>query len=403
MGVKLVQLAKGRIIGTGNVHLEELVSVDTNEPSSYARKWDISEGPNDKVTAYLTGSSSAYTLHVYGYGRMKNFKSVGGTYFYNMPWASYLYYNGSRADSRIRHVFIHNGVTNIASCFLCGNAMNSIYKSSSLSTLSIASTVREIGDNAFSCNIPHTINIPPGVRRIWNSAFVGAWDADNRTINSSVLIPDSVNHIDSTAFVNTSWWQSLTDEYVTVGSGCLIKYNGTATTLAVPYGARCIELYNTSPSVKAGITSVTVPDTVVSLGTSAFNGFSSMTNIYLQNGLRYVEGCAFSNCTALSSVRCPATLERIGRNAFSNCTSLQNIFIPSSVREAISNSTDSSGNAVTASQSPFYGCSNNLKIYCEANSKPSGFDTYWNNVSDSAQATVYCGVSRTEYEQATGV
>lgn len=398
---KLQQLAKGKIIGTDDIHLEQLVPIDEDVPTSYVQKWDISEGANDRVTAYLTGTSSAYTLHVYGYGRMKNFKSVGGTYFYNMPWASYLYYNGSLADSRIRHVFIHNGVTNIASCFLCGNAMNSIYKSSSLSTLSIASTVREIGDNAFSCNIPHTINIPPGVRRIWNSAFVGAWDADNRTINSSVLIPDSVNHIDSTAFVNTSWWQSLTDEYVTVGNGCLIKYNGTDSNLVLPSGVKCVELYNTNSAEKARVVSIVLPETVRYLGTSAFNGFSSMTQINLPEGLKRIEGSAFQGCTSLTGITLPDTLKSINRTAFMNCTGMRHIFIPASVERVISTSTYGSGSTLAASQSPFYGCSN-IKIYCEALSKPEGFDTYWNYISNSSTATVYWNVTRTEYEQVTG-
>ena len=73
MSVKLVQLAKGKIIGTDDIHLEQLVPVDTNVPSSYVAMWDISNGENDKVKAYLTGSGSNLSLHIYGTGEMKNF------------------------------------------------------------------------------------------------------------------------------------------------------------------------------------------------------------------------------------------------------------------------------------------------------------------------------------------
>ena len=40
---------------------------------------------------------------------------------------------------------------------------------------------------------------------------------------------------------------------------------------------------------------------------------------------------------------------------------------------------------------PFKGCNPKLKIYCEAESKPSGWGLYWNYINDWQKATVYWG------------
>ena len=69
---KLKQLARGEIIGKGNPHLERLVEVDTNEPTSYTRKWTVSAASDDRVSAYLVGN----TLHFYGYSKMCGYSSL---------------------------------------------------------------------------------------------------------------------------------------------------------------------------------------------------------------------------------------------------------------------------------------------------------------------------------------
>lgn len=80
------------------------------------------------------------------------------------------------------------------------------------------------------------------------------------------------------------------------------------------------------------LTSVSLPDTLETLGNNAFNGCTALTSVTLPDSLETIGGGAFANCTALSYVYIPASVVTIGGGAFTNCTSLTSITIPPSVR-----------------------------------------------------------------------
>jgi len=73
---------------------------------------------------------------------------------------------------------------------------------------------------------------------------------------------------------------------------------------------------------------------------------------------------AFAYCTNLIGVINGGSVASIGSYAFRDCTNLTSIIIPNSVKSI-------SGNV-------FYGCTG-LTIYTEDLSKPSGWDSNWNN------------------------
>lgn len=399
MTTKIKQIVRGEIIGQGGIHMEHLIHADTATPSSYIAKYNISKTAADSVYAYVTGSAPNYELHVFGTGKMKDFSECSNTaneYSFTAPWAKYVYANHSTSNSYIKKVHIHDGVKNIGNCFLYGGNMKSSYKSTTLSSLIISPSVREIGTNAFCCNIPASIVIPCGVRRIYNSAFVAAWDNDNKITNCNVIIPDSVKICDSSAFFNTTWWNNLTDEYVLVGDNCLIKYNGSSSILQLPNNVKCIELYNTPASVKSAVTEIHMPNSVETIAISGFNGFDGITGIDLSSSLKRISRSAFRNCTSLENIRLPQSVTSIEAMAFYCNTSLKKIFIPNSV-EVISSLLNGVKSSAT---SPFYGCSPSLKIFCEADAKPEGFDAYFNYISDTNTATVYWGVTEDMYENA---
>ncbi|MBR7140754.1 MAG: leucine-rich repeat domain-containing protein, partial [Clostridia bacterium] len=84
---------------------------------------------------------------------------------------------------------------------------------------------------------------------------------------------------------------------------------------------------------------------------------------------------AFYNCKSLTNIIIPDSVTSIGVRAFYNCSSLTSITI---------------GDGVTSIGSDaFYGCSK-LTIYCEAESKPSGWDSVW-NISDCPVVWGYKG------------
>ena len=75
------------------------------------------------------------------------------------------------------------------------------------------------------------------------------------------------------------------------------------------------------------LVSVTLPSSVTTIGSYAFYGCNSLTNINLSNctSLQTIGNYAFWNCKGLISITLPANLQTIVNCAFRNCTGLENI------------------------------------------------------------------------------
>lgn len=72
----------------------------------------------------------------------------------------------------------------------------------------------------------------------------------------------------------------------------------------------------------ADIASVEIPDSVTSIGASAFNGCTGLTSVTIPNGVTSIGGYAFRNCTSLTSINIPSSVSTIGDFAFCECSSL---------------------------------------------------------------------------------
>ena len=97
-----------------------------------------------------------------------------------------------------------------------------------------------------------------------------------------------------------------------------------------------ITLPNTLLSIGTGVfgyctalSTITIPETVEQIGAYAFNECSSLTSVDLPNSLTSISGYAFNNCTALTSITLPSSLTSINNYVFSNCSSLTSITLPS--------------------------------------------------------------------------
>ena len=77
--------------------------------------------------------------------------------------------------------------------------------------------------------------------------------------------------------------------------------------------------------------SITIPDAVTSIGDSAFSWCSSLQSVTIPDSVTNIGGSVFSNCKSLQSVTIPDSVTNIGYSAFSNCKSLQSVTIPDSV------------------------------------------------------------------------
>ena len=81
----------------------------------------------------------------------------------------------------------------------------------------------------------------------------------------------------------------------------------------------------------SSLTSVTIPNSVRAICYRAFEGCSSLTSITIPEGVYVIDACVFKGCSSLSSVTLPNSISFIDDEAFRECSSLASITIPDNV------------------------------------------------------------------------
>lgn len=81
----------------------------------------------------------------------------------------------------------------------------------------------------------------------------------------------------------------------------------------------------------AGLTSVSFPNSLTTIGYNAFGGCYGLTSVSIPDGVTSIEPFAFFTCSALTSVSIPNGVTTIGKYAFDYYSKLTSITIPGSV------------------------------------------------------------------------
>ena len=80
-----------------------------------------------------------------------------------------------------------------------------------------------------------------------------------------------------------------------------------------------------------GLTSVTIPSSVTSLGEYCFYDCSGLTSITIPSSVTSLRDACFDGCSGLTSITIPSSVTSLGNSCFSHCSGLTSITIPSSV------------------------------------------------------------------------
>ncbi len=278
------------------------------------------------------------------------------------------------------------------------------YDCSSLTSVTIGNSVESIGDSAFrDCDNLSTITIPDSVTSIGDSAFYLCDNLTSVTIGNSVesigdfafylcynltsvTIPDSVTSISYSAFeyctnlvevINKSSLpitagssdygyvgyhaievhngeskiKTVNDYlfYTCDGVNYLLGYMGKDTNLTLPesYNGENYEIYDYAFNKRNDIMSVTIPDSVTAIGSSAFWDCDNLTSVTIGSDVTSIGDHAFDLCP-IKHASIPASAiyyipktkletviitsgDSIGDEAFRDCDNLTSVTIGNSV------------------------------------------------------------------------
>ena len=84
-----------------------------------------------------------------------------------------------------------------------------------------------------------------------------------------------------------------------------------------------------------GLISVTIPDTVISMGESVFYDCTEIVTATLSNSLTTLKNNLFADCSKLRRITIPASVTSIGSTAFQNCSQLIAIWSKSTTAPTI--------------------------------------------------------------------
>lgn len=200
----------------------------------------------------------------------------------------------------------------------------------------------------------------------------------------------------------------------------IVKYLGSSSTVSVPnfLNEKIVKnIHSYCFSSKDKIQSITIPNSVISIGSGAFSGCNGLTKVnitdlaawfnisfsssasnplyyaqhlYLNNtelteitvpsSITKINNYALYGASSITSITIPSSVTSIGDYAFSNCSAMQRIFIPR--------------NVTVIENYSFNMWMKSAVIYCEVDSKPNGWGDYWNKY-EQFTVTVVWGSSGT--------
>ncbi len=192
-------------------------------------------------------------LTIYGNGKMENYCYYLEDYFYHpTPWDEF--------SSSIEKCIIENGVTSIG--------IFSFYDCTNLTSVTIPDTVTNIGKEAFG----------------------------NCTNIVSITISDNVTHIGEKAFYNTGYYNNENNwenGVLYIGNHLIEAKSNVSGSYIIKYGTKTIA---DDAFIYANLSSITIPNTITSIGESAFYGISNLNSIKIPDSVTRIGSDAFFEC-----------------------------------------------------------------------------------------------------------
>lgn len=189
-------------------------------------------------------------------------------------------------------------------------ASKAYYNSQNMSDYTMPESVTAINDFAFARSNLSSLTMPSTVTSIGYGAF---YHCDSL---EEVVIPSSVTEIEPFAFDNTKWleeWYATGQEFLIVGDGILLAYNGGDSHVTIPEGVKKIAPY--AFYKHNGLISISLPDSLKEIGEAAFSGCTNLQDVFGGTNVEIIKDRAFYECP-LQTVKITEAVKSIGLLAF---------------------------------------------------------------------------------------
>ena len=205
----------------------------------------------------------------------------------------------------------------------------------SFDELQYFSGLTSIGDSAFRfCKSLTSVKIPASVTTIGKRAFQYCYSL------SSIDIPNSVTTIKENAFEDCYYLHSIAipNSVISIETNPFVGCYGLTSMVVAPYnskydsrnGCNAIISRGTNTLV-AGCITTEIPNTVTSIGDSAFCRLTTLTSVVLPSSLTSIGKGAYSKCFHLESITVHATVPPTwGTDAFEDVDVSIPVYVPAS-------------------------------------------------------------------------
>ena len=232
------------------------------------------------------------------------------------------------------------------------------YGANKLESVTLPSTLKEIGDNAFhGCVSLGAIEFPDGLVTIHEDAFHSC------PLIESILLPNSLIRIEAHAFIDCTSLESIvfSDQLKDIDAGAF--WNCSSLTAAnLPDSleglgesafGECVNLESIHYPLSLDhrnseygngylydgktfynckkLRSVTIPEGVTKIADGIFMRANYLREINLPSTLTTIEAHAFAYCESVRNITIPESVSTIGNEAFLACTALRSITLPNNV------------------------------------------------------------------------
>ena len=168
-----------------------------------------------------------------------------------------------------------------------------------------------------------SVIIPETVTHIEYRAFMNCSNLTN------VVFPESVTYIGSDAFAGTPWYENLPEKEIIYIGKVAYAYKGEMpanTEIKIREGTTMLgtKLFR----LQTNLTGISLPEGLSTIGERAFQGCTGLTSCIIPSSVKNIANYAFLDCTDLTSLVIPESCDVIGAYAFARCTGLTSILLP---------------------------------------------------------------------------